>query len=245
VKPTHTHTNGKRRGWEERVWDWHAAWDRENLEEGEPITFVTGNPKKLQEMAKLMSMDELPSCDEEVCSVFDEEEERASVILVAKNLDLPELQGDPEEVAREKALVAYSIVGGPVLVEDSSLCFEALNGLPGVYVKWFMRKLGTDGLVRLLESYEDKSAHAVCIFAYYNPAAGHEEPELFVGRTDGKIVAPRGPAKGDYDFDVIFEPTEGEGHTYAEMGLERKNKISQRSRALDKLKGRWSDFAIE
>ena len=60
-------------------------------------------------------------------------------------------QGDPEtwQVAREKALVAYSIVGGPVLVEDSSLCFEALNGLPGVYVKWFMRKLGTDGLVRL------------------------------------------------------------------------------------------------
>ena len=47
----------------------------------------------------------------------------------------------------------------------------------------------------------------------------HEEPELFVGRTDGKIVAPRGPAKGDYDFDVIFEPAEGERHTYAEMGL--------------------------
>ena len=49
VKPT----NGKRRGWEERVWDWHAAWERENLEEGEPITFVTGNPKKLQEMATI------------------------------------------------------------------------------------------------------------------------------------------------------------------------------------------------
>ena len=45
-----------------------------------------------------MSMDELPSCDEEVCSVFDEEQDRASAILVAKNLDLPELQGDPEEV---------------------------------------------------------------------------------------------------------------------------------------------------
>ena len=45
---------------------------------------------------------------------------------------------------------------------------------------------------------------------YFNPAAGHAEPELFVGRTDGKIVAPRGPAKGKYDFDVIFEPHEGE-----------------------------------
>jgi inosine triphosphate pyrophosphatase len=231
---------------EPRVWDWHTDHDgSQGWEDGQPITFVTGNAKKLQEMATLMSLDELPSCDEEACSVFDEEEGKNRLVLVAADMDLPELQGDPEEVAIEKAMVAYSIIGGPVLVEDSSLCFNALNGLPGVYIKWFMRKLGADGLVRLLESYEDRSAYAVCIFAYFNPAAGHAEPQLFVGRTDGKIVAPRGEAKGKYDFDTVFEPDEGKGHTYAEMGLERKNEISQRSRALEKLKQNWLEFARE
>jgi len=219
--------------------------NKPSKEKGQPITFVTGNAKKLQEMATLLSVDELPSCDEGVCSVFDEEEHRSSTVLVAANIDLPELQGEPEEVAREKAIVAYSIIGGPVLVEDSSLCFNALNGLPGVYIKWFMEKLGTDGLFRLLRSYEDKSAYAMCIFAYFDPAIGHVEPELFVGRTDGKIVAPRGPAKGKNDFDVIFEPSEGQGQTYAEMGLERKNEISQRSRALQKLKQEWLEFVTE
>jgi inosine/xanthosine triphosphate pyrophosphatase family protein len=39
---------------------------------------------------------------------------------------------------------------GPALVEDTSLCFNALGGLPGVYIKWFLQKLGHDGLNRML-----------------------------------------------------------------------------------------------
>jgi len=35
-------------------------------------------------------------------------------------------------------------------VEDTSLCFNALGGLPGVYIKWFLEKLGHDGLNRML-----------------------------------------------------------------------------------------------
>jgi inosine/xanthosine triphosphate pyrophosphatase family protein len=37
-----------------------------------------------------------------------------------------------------------------VLVEDTSLCFNALGGLPGVYIKWFLEKCGHDGLNRML-----------------------------------------------------------------------------------------------
>ncbi|RYY87231.1 non-canonical purine NTP pyrophosphatase [archaeon] len=45
------------------------------------------------------------------------------------------IQGEPEEVSREKALLAYRQLGCPVMVEDTSLCFNALGGLPGIYIK--------------------------------------------------------------------------------------------------------------
>jgi inosine triphosphate pyrophosphatase len=67
-------------------------------------------------------------------------------------LDLPELQGKPEEVAREKARSAARLVEGPVLVEDTSLCFRALNGLPGCYIKDFLGAVGHDGLNRMLQA---------------------------------------------------------------------------------------------
>ena len=47
-------------------------------------------------------------------------------------------QGEPDEVAREKCLLAVKTVEGPTLVEDTALCFNALGGLPGVYIKWFL-----------------------------------------------------------------------------------------------------------
>lgn len=51
------------------------------------------------------------------------------------NTDLPELQGEPVDVSLEKCKLAAKEVGGPVIVEDTSLCFNALGGLPGVYIK--------------------------------------------------------------------------------------------------------------
>ena len=50
-------------------------------------------------------------------------------------IDLPELQGEPVDVSLEKCKLAAKEVGGPVIVEDTSLCFNALGGLPGVYIK--------------------------------------------------------------------------------------------------------------
>ena len=137
------------------------------------ITFVTGNKKKLEEVTAILG-DSLP---------FN---------LVSQKLDLPELQGDPEHVSREKCRLAAQRVSGPVLVEDTSLCFNALGGLPGVYIKWFLEKTGHEGLNNLLAAYPDKSAYAQCIFALsLGPAY---EPVVFVGRTQGKIVPARGPA---------------------------------------------------
>lgn len=52
------------------------------------------------------------------------------------------------------------------MVEDTSLCFNACGGLPGPYIKWFLAKLGHDGLNRMLVGFEDKTAYAQCIFAF-------------------------------------------------------------------------------
>ena len=52
------------------------------------------------------------------------------------------------------------------MVEDTSLCFNACGGLPGPYIKWFLAKLGHDGLNRMLVGFDDKSAYAQCIFAF-------------------------------------------------------------------------------
>lgn len=90
-----------------------------NVEDSRPIlTFVTGNAKKLEEVIAILGSDkDFP------------------YRVVSKKIDLPELQGDPEEVSREKCLLAAVAVGGPVIVEDTSLCFTSLGELPGVYIK--------------------------------------------------------------------------------------------------------------
>ena len=77
---------------------------------------------------------------------------------------------------------AKNQVDGPVVVEDTSLCFNALGGLPGVYIKWFLEKTGHEGLNNILAAYPDKSAYAQCVFAF-SPRRG-AEPLTFVGRTE-------------------------------------------------------------
>ncbi|EHB04296.1 Inosine triphosphate pyrophosphatase [Heterocephalus glaber] len=119
-------------------------------------------------------------------------------------------------------------VQGPVLVEDTCLCFSALGGLPGPYIKWFLEKLKPEGLHQLLAGFEDKSAYALCTFAL-STGDPSEPVSLFRGRTSGQIVAPRGCR--DFGWDPCFQP-DGYEQTYAEMPKAEKNAISHRFRAL-------------
>lgn len=86
-------------------------------------------------------------------------------------------------------MTAFKIVKKAVIVEDTSLVFNALNGLPGPYIKWFMKSLKTSGLPKILLAYEDKSAYAICIISYMDENI--TQPLLFVGKTNGTIVEPR------------------------------------------------------
>jgi len=142
-----------------------------------------------------------------------------------------EVQGSTQEVAIAKCRRAAELLGGPCITEDTALCFKALNGLPGPYIKYFMQNLGHEGLNNLLVGFPTKEAWALCTFAY--SAGPGTEPILFEGRTDGNIVPARGSAH--FGWDAVFEPIET-GKTYGEMTMEEKDKISHRYRALEKLR---------
>lgn len=185
------------------------------------ITFVTGNANKLREMNQILA-DQVNS---------------SNFTLQSKDLDLPELQGDPNEVAIEKCKMAAKHVDGPVMVEDVSLCFNALNGLPGVYIKWFLRYVGHEGLNKMLDGFDDRSAYAQCTIAYSD--GGDSEIHVFAGRTKGMIVRARGDKH--FGWDSVFEVrddacrgTEHFGKTYAELDAAVKNTLSHRSRAYAK-----------
>ncbi|SCV72424.1 BQ2448_3961 [Microbotryum intermedium] len=183
------------------------------------ILFVTGNANKLKEVRSILAGGSSSSS-----SSF-------SIDLDSKALDLPEIQGTTSEVARAKVKAAAEIIGGPCITEDTALAFTALKGLPGPYIKHFLDSLGHEGLNKMLAGFPDKSATAICTFAY--SAGPGSEPLLFEGKTEGKIVEARGPTH--FGWDPIFE-ADASGQTYAEMDGQEKNKISHRYRALDKLR---------
>ena len=83
-----------------------------------PITFITGNKKKLEEFLQIMEIGDLGQRYE----------------IGNMSLDLDELQGDPIEIAKAKVSLAATKVNTPVMTEDVSLCFNAYNGLPGPYM---------------------------------------------------------------------------------------------------------------
>ncbi|KAF8651097.1 hypothetical protein AX16_004897 [Volvariella volvacea WC 439] len=177
------------------------------------LVFVTGNANKLREVKAILESGDNP------------------IEIESRDLDIPELQGTTQEVARAKCKRAAELVGGPVITEDTALCYAALNGLPGPYIKHFMVGIGHEGLNAMLAGFPNKDAWALCTFAY--SAGPNSDPVIFEGRTDGTIVPARGPKV--FGWDAVFQPN-GFDQTYAEMAPDLKNTISHRYRALDKLR---------
>ena len=100
-----------------------------------PITFITGNAKKLEEFLSIITGSPL--------------EQKFNV--TNKSYDLDELQGKPEYIASRKAKEATEHCDNAVMIEDVSLCFNALKGLPGPYIKDFL----TTGQIFSLYSEKD------------------------------------------------------------------------------------------
>jgi non-canonical purine NTP pyrophosphatase (RdgB/HAM1 family) len=171
-----------------------------------PVVFVTSRPEKAEEARRLG---------------FDVER---------LELELPETQAiDPGEVVEHKAREAFARLERPVIVEDSGLAVHAWGGFPGALVKWVEKSAGVAAIPRMLAGWDDRRATACCVVAYFDGST------LVAGRgeCEGSIaVEPRGA--GGFGWDTIFAPT-GSSETFAEMGGERKDRVSHRRRAWESL----------
>ncbi len=142
---------------------------------------------------------------------------------------MPEIQEvDAKKVIEAKLKEAYKHHKGEYIVEDTSLYFECLNGLPGPLIKWFLEKLGDKKLFELTKKLKNQKAEARTIIGYINKKG---ETKFFEGKIKGKIVSPKGD--GGFGWDKIFTPS-GLKKTFGEMGSEEKSKVSMRKKALIK-----------
>jgi non-canonical purine NTP pyrophosphatase (RdgB/HAM1 family) len=175
-----------------------------------PLLFVSSNAGKAREVEDLLG---LP--------------------IALLDLDLPEIQAlDVEGVVRQKALGAYAATGQRVLVEDTGLYLDALNGLPGALVRWFLLTIGPAGICGLIPAGATRVATARSAVALCEGGT----VEIFTGETRGEITAlPAG--SGGFGWDPIFRPAAA-ARTFAEMEPWEKHRYSMRRRALDQLRER-------
>ena len=103
-----------------------------------------------------MEMDDLRSDDDENYDEFDSDgdyDDTCALLqldLTVTSINLPEIQEvDTIAIAKQKAILAAQLVNGPCVVEDTSLEFHALGGMPGPYIKWFQETLKSQGMYRM------------------------------------------------------------------------------------------------
>jgi non-canonical purine NTP pyrophosphatase (RdgB/HAM1 family) len=167
------------------------------------VTFITGNQQKADFLAKYLGHD-----------------------IRHQKLDLEELQDlDLRKVAGHKARQAYDKMNSPVLVEDVSLTFEALGKLPGPFIKWFEQEIGLEGLCRLLDNYDSRSATAGIVYAYFD---GKDHPTCFEGFVKGNITEKPRLGENSFGWNSIFVP-EGSKKAYVEFSDEELQTLGFRT----------------
>jgi Ham1 family len=95
------------------------------------------------------------SDDEECCSLL-------QLDLTVLSIHLPEIQEvDTLAIAKHKAILAAQLVNGPCFIEDTSLEFHALGGMPGPYIKWFQETLKSEGTTNIGSFTIHKNTHYI------------------------------------------------------------------------------------
>ena len=191
------------------------------------IAFATNNKNKLAEIKEILGE------NFEVLSLND----------INCHVDIPETGTTLEENARIKAEYIYTHYGISVFADDTGLEVEALDGAPGVYSARYAGGEGHDSeanmrkLLKELEGKENRKARFRTVIAYINADAqqGAVRPEamLFEGICPGEIINEKRGETG-FGYDPIFQP-DGYDKSFAELGLEIKNNISHRARAIQQL----------
>jgi len=195
------------------------------------LHLASRNAKKIAEMERILAahlpdvevvgLDDVPAYDEPV-------------------EDAPTFEGN----ALIKARAGLLATGLPTVADDSGLCVDALNGMPGVLsARWSGPPKSDERnnallLAQLADVPDDRrGAHFRCAVAVCLPGG----QELVVeGRMDGSIIREtRGT--GGFGYDVLFVADARPGLTTAELDREAKDAISHRGLALKDLAPRLAD----
>ena len=124
-------------------------------------------------------------------------------------METPEIQADDvSDVAKYSAKWAAEKLSIPVLKNDSWLFVNWLRWFPGVYTHYVEDTIGEDGLLKLMEQLEDRSAYFKEFIAYCEPGG---EPVVFESFTKGKIDIKKSGTYG-WSRDFVFIP-DGENQT--------------------------------
>ena len=202
------------------------------------IVFATNNEHKLSEIRAILG----PSFD--VVSLAD----------IGCHEDIPETGQTLEENALMKAEYVYNKYHLSCFADDTGLEVEALNGAPGVYSARYAAivpagepagpshdsEANMARLLRELANNNNRKARFRTVIALIEKKdvcpCGCTSIKLvhkFEGIVNGEIIREKRGGEG-FGYDPIFQP-EGYSETFAELGLDIKNKISHRARATQKL----------
>jgi XTP/dITP diphosphohydrolase len=189
------------------------------------VFLASRNAKKLAEMDRILS-EHLPGV--EVVGLDD------LPAYVEPVEDQPTFEGN----ALLKARAGLEATGLPTIADDSGLCVDALNGMPGVLsARWSGPPKSDDRNNRLLLDQladvpdERRGAHFVCAVAF---CAAPGEEVVVHGEMHGRVIREvRGV--GGFGYDVVFEADDRPGVTTAELSVADKDAISHRGKALRQL----------
>ncbi len=189
------------------------------------VFLASRNPKKVAEMQRILA-EHLP--DIRVLGLDD----------VPPYDEPAETEPTFEGNALLKANAAVAATGLPSLADDSGLCVDALNGMPGVLsARWSggaKNDLANNELLlgQLADVPDERrGAQFRCsvVLAYPVGSAGVAH-EIADGVMSGRVERePRG--SGGFGYDVIF-CADGYDVTTAELPAEEKDRISHRGKAL-------------
>lgn len=159
---------------------------------------------------------------------------RFGVSLKAVAVNKIEIQSNSlREIAIYAAKSAYKAIRRPIIVEDSGLFIDALNGFPGPYSSYVYKTIGLNGILKLLDGVLNRRARFEAVVAL---AINECEVYVFEGYVEGYISSEIRGSSG-FGFDPIFIPS-GCNETFGEMGIVKKTSYSHRGKAFREL-GIW------
>ncbi len=187
------------------------------------IVFATNNQHKLSEIRDILG----------------EQFDILSLNDIGCHDDIPETADTLEGNALLKAQYIVEHYGMSCFADDTGLEVDALGGAPGIYSARYAGGEGHDSeanmtkLLAELGENNNRKARFRTVIALLEVNDGAVTQHLFEGIVNGTIIHERKGTEG-FGYDPIFQP-EGYQQTFAELGMDIKNTISHRARAVKKL----------